>query len=56
MGAADQSKDKANEELLGKDVHLENEACVQAVKLAPMYLVDWGEAQEIDVMLAACRR
>ena len=35
---------------------LKNGACVQAVKLAPMHMVDWGEAQEVDAVLAACRR
>ena len=37
-------------------VHLENEAWVQVAKLAHMHLVDWGEAQEADTVLAACRR
>ena len=37
-------------------MHLENEALVQVVKLAPMHIVDWGEAQEADVLLAACRQ
>ena len=37
-------------------VCLENEAHVQAAKLAPMHVVDWGEAQEADAVLAACRR
>ena len=35
---------------------LENEAHVQAAKLAPMHAVDWGEAQEVDAVLVACRR
>ena len=46
----------ANEELLCKHVHLENEVRVQVVKLVPMHMVDWGEAQEGDAVLAACRR
>ena len=29
---------------------------MQAAKLAPMHMVDWGEAQEADVVLAACRK
>ena len=37
-------------------VHLENEAHVQVVKLAPMHVVNLGEAQEVDAMLAACRK
>ena len=56
VGATDQGKAKANEELLCKHVHLKNEAQVQMAKLAPMHMVDWGEAQEADAMLDACRR
>ena len=29
---------------------------MQAAKLAPMHMVDWGKAQEADVVLAACRK
>ena len=43
-------------ELLCEHVHLENEAHIQAAKLAPMHVVYWGEAQEADAVLAACRR
>ena len=32
------------------------EAHIQAAKLAPMHVVDWGEAQEADAMLATCRK
>ena len=28
---------------------------VQAAKLAPMHVVDWGHAQEADTVLATCR-
>ena len=56
IGAMDQSEAKANEELLCKHVCLENKACMHASKLAPMHIVDWGEAQEADVVLAACRK
>ena len=35
---------------------LENEAQVQVVKLAPMHVVDWGDAQEVDAVLATCRK
>ena len=49
--AADRGEVKASEELLCKHVHLENEACVQAAKLAPIDIVDWGEAQETDTVL-----
>ena len=47
---------EANEELLCKHVHLENEAAIQVAKLAPMYMVDSGETQKADAMLAACRK
>ena len=44
---------EAGEEILCEHVRLENEACVKAVKLAPMHIVDWGEAQEVDAVLVA---
>ena len=46
VGATDRGKAEASKELLCEHVHLENEACVQAAKLALMHIVDWGEAQE----------
>ena len=55
MGTADRGEVKASEELLCEHVCLENEAHVQAVKLAPMLIVDWGEAQEADAVLATCQ-
>ena len=47
---------EASEELLCEHEHLGNEAWVQAARMAPMHIVDWGEAQEVDPMLAAYRR
>ena len=29
---------------------------MQAAELAPMHVVDWGEAQEVDAALAACQK
>ena len=29
---------------------------MQAMKLEPMHIVDWGEAQEVDAALAACHK
>ena len=55
-GAVDQSEVEASEELLCEHVHLENEAWVQVAKLAPTHIVVWGEAQEVDAVLAACRK
>ena len=54
--AAGRDKAEASKGLLCEPVHLENEVCIQAVKLVPMHVVDWGEAQEVDAVLAACRR
>ena len=45
-----------SEELLEEHKHLSQEAGVQAVKLAPMHIVDWAEAQEADADLAACHK
>ena len=56
VGAAGQSEAKASEELLEEHEHLSQEARVQATKLEPMHIVDWGEAQEVDAALAACRK
>ena len=56
MGAAVRGEAEASKELLCEHVCLENEAHVQTAKLAPMHRVDWGEAQEADAVLAACRR
>ena len=53
VGATDRSEAEANEELLCEHVHLENEVWVPAAKLAPMHMVDWGEAQEVDTVFAA---
>ena len=56
VGAADQGKVRAHEELLEEHEWLSQEARVQVAKLAPMHIVDWEEAQEADTALAACRK
>ena len=56
IGAVDWSKVEAKKELLCEHVHLEDEVRVQAAKLVPIHMVDWGEAQEADVVLATCRK
>ena len=56
VGAADRDEVKTSEELLEEHEHLSQEARVQAVKLAPMHIVDWEEAQEADAALATCRK
>ena len=54
VGATDQGEVRVSEELLEEHEHLSREARVQVVKLAPMHIVDWAEAQEADATLAAC--
>ena len=54
IGTLGRGEAEAGEELLCKHVRLENEACIKAAKLVPMHMVDWGEAQEADAVLAAC--
>ena len=51
--AADWGEVRASEELLEEHEHLSWEARVQVVKLAPMHIVDWAEAEEADATLAA---
>ena len=43
--AANWGKIRVSKELLKEHEHLSQEARVQAVKLAPMHIVDWAEAQ-----------
>ena len=47
VGVADRGKVRVSERLSW-------EARVQAVKLAPIHIVDWAEAQEADAAVAAC--
>ena len=56
VGASDRGEAEANEGLLEKHEHLSQEAWVQAVKLELMHVVDWEQAQEVDVTLAACHK
>ena len=56
IGAADQSKAKANEALLHEHVCLVDKARVQAAKLAPVHVVNCEDAQGADTVLAACRK
>ena len=56
VGAADWGEVRVSEKLLEEHEHLSQEARVQAVNLAPMYIVDWEEVQEADAALAACRK
>ena len=54
IGVANRGEAKASKELLEEHEHLSQEARVQAVKLEPMHIVDWEEAQEADAALARC--
>ena len=56
VGASDRGEAKANEGLLEEHERLSQEAQVEAVKLELMHIVDWEQAQEADVALAACRK
>ena len=54
--AANRGEIRAREELLEEHKHLSQEARVQAVKLAPMHIINWKEAQEADTALSACHK
>ena len=56
IGAVDQSEVETNEKLLCEHMCLEDKVMVQAAELAPMHVVDWGETQEADAVLATCRK
>ena len=54
VGASDRGEAEANKGLLEEHEHLSWEARVQAAKLELMHIVDWEQAQEVDVALAGC--
>ena len=54
VGVANWGEAKASEELWEEHEHLSQEANVQAVKLEPMHIVVWEEAQGADATLAGC--
>ena len=56
VGASNREEAKANEGLLEEHECLSQEARVQVAKLELMHVVDWEQAQEADVTLAACRK
>ena len=56
VGAADWGEVRMSEGLLEEHECLSWEARAQAVKLAPMHIVDWAEVQEADTTLAACQK
>ena len=54
VGESNRGEAKANEGLLEEHERLSREAQVQAAKLELMHVVDWEQAQEVDVALAGC--
>ena len=56
VGVANKVEVKASKELLEEHKHLSQEVRVQVVKLAPMHIIDWEEAQEADTALATCHK
>ena len=56
VGASDRGEAEANEGLLEEHERLSQEARVQVAKLELMHIVDWEQAQEADVALAACHK
>ena len=55
VGTVNRDEAQASEELLCKHEYLRKEAWVQTARLAPMHIMYWGEAQEADPILAACK-
>ena len=56
MGTSSRCKAQASDALRKEHKWLREEACLQAVKLAPMHVVDWEELQDSDSMLATCKK
>ena len=56
VGASDRGEAKGNEGLLEEHEHLSREARVQVAKLELMHVVDWEQAQEVDVTLVGCHK
>ena len=56
VGTADRGEAGANEGLLEEHERLNQEARVQVAKLESMHIVDWEQAQEVDVALARCHK
>ena len=56
MGASSRCEAQASDALRKENKWLREEACLQAMKLAPMHVVDWVELQDSDPMLAACKK
>ena len=55
MGASSRCKAQVSD-ALRKEHEWLWEGHLQAMKLAPMHMVDWAESQDSDSMLAACKK
>ena len=56
MSASSRCKAQVSDALRKEHEWLREEARLQAMKLAPMHVVDWAELQDSDPMLAACKK
>ena len=56
MGALSRCEAQASDALRKEHEWLREEACLQAMKLVPMHVVDWAESQDSDPMLATCKK
>ena len=56
MGTLSRCEAQVSDALRKEHEWLREEACLQAMKLAPMHMVDWVELQDSDPMLAACKK
>ena len=56
MGASSRCEAQASDALRKEHEWLGEEACLQAMKLAPMHVVDWAESQDSNPLLAACKK
>ena len=56
MGTSGRCEAQVSDALRKEHEQLGEEAHLQAMKLAPMHVVDWAELQDSDPMLAACKK
>ena len=56
MGTPSRCEAQVSDALRKEHEWLGDEARLQAMKLAPMHMVDWAESQDSDPMLATCKK
>ena len=56
MGPSSRCKAQVSDALRKEHEWLGEEACIQAMKLAPMHVVDWAESQDSEPLLATCKK